>query len=272
MSRLSHPVTFVVLAFSAGCLATAVVFGIHAIGSANACVATDRTDTRPFAERNGSMGSDASVVIDLECADAQITAQPGSDWSLAGDATGGIAPSVDAEAGALAIRSVSADGTPAGQGGLWRIAIPSQHTMTLAFTAQAGSLVADLAAAHIARATVSANAAAADVDLAGTAEVHELFATANGGNIALSLPATDITGDLAVNDGAIRICAPKGSGVRFSGVFDGTASKAFEDAGLVGDGSAWTTVGYAAANTHVEFTVRVSAGRIDLLGPDGCTR
>ena len=97
--------------------------------------------------------------------------------------------------------------------------------------------------------------------------LERLTAHVNGGAASLRLPADDFAADLAVNAGALRICAPSDLGLRIRS--DGTLTATTYD-GLVRDDNAWESPGYATAIHHADVTISANVASVDVNPMGGC--
>ena len=108
------------------------------------------------------------------------------------------------------------------------------------------------------------------IDLDG-ATASRLVVKLNAGDTRIVLPASSLTGDVTVNAGSIRLCAPAGVGLRFSTNDSNiTSSFDFDGAGLVKDGSTWTSPGFATAPVRIDLSTAANAGSVALDPAEGC--
>ena len=110
----------------------------------------------------------------------------------------------------------------------------------------AGDASVDLASARLSRLSFNGNAVGdTRLDLSG-ATVEQLEVEVNAADIAIQLPETaSLTGSVQGNAASVDLCAPAGVGLRFVVDDNITASDNYDEQGLVRNGSAWETPGYA---------------------------
>ena len=224
----------------------------------------------PFAAQRGDLGSDARVTLDLNCGEIVVRTSIGSGWSPEGSDPDGQAPVLPASADRLRIPSRDRTGISLGDGDRWRIALPTDPTLRLDLTLNAGSARLDLAGARVPETSATVNAGSIVLDLGRALDVARLSASANAGSLSITLPAADITGSVSANAGSVELCLPAGAGVRIRTSDNLTASYDFERTGLVRNGTTWESAGYASATTRIDLSASANAGSVVLNPEDGC--
>jgi hypothetical protein len=225
----------------------------------------------PFDTRTGTLGSPATVDIDLNCGDVTIDAGPGGGWSVAGSDPAGDGPEITAASNSLRVRSHDREQVGLVSGGQrWQVTLPRDPATSLNLSVNAGSGTASLAGAHVPTTNASVNAGDIELDLAGAVDVAAVNGSVNAGSMRLTLPASSITGDLSVNAGSIEVCVPDEVGLRFRGSDNPTGSNNFSARGLVQSGGTWTSPSYESAATRIDLSVDVTLGSITLNPESGC--
>ena len=203
-----------------------------------------------FAPQQGTfVGRTALVRLELNCGDMNVTTAGGSGWSLSGSSDEARPPDVTASGDSLGIQSRDRSGFfPFGGGERdeWSVVLPTDPTLDLASSMNAGSAQFGLAAAKLDRARFQVNAGSLRVDLT-EASVARLDVNVNAGSAKLVLPNSSLTGSLEANAGSIQFCTPPGAGVRISTNDNPTGANNFGDRGLVRSGSSWETPGFSSA-------------------------
>jgi hypothetical protein len=226
-----------------------------------------------FPTQNGALGSIGSVSLEVNCADVTVGTTPGSGWTLSGTASDGRMPRLDAGTDRLAIRQadrawVGPFGT-IGDRETWAITLPSDPTLELNATMNAGAATYRLAGAHLSSISMTTNAGSVTVDLSG-ATATSMSYTLNAGSTKITLPASSFSGSFTVNAGSLAFCMPPGVGLQISANDNFLASNNFTERGLSRSGSVWTTPGFASAATRIDLSATVNLGRIELDPGGGC--
>jgi hypothetical protein len=222
-----------------------------------------------FATRQGTFDGPATVDLRLACGDLTVTTAPGSGWQLDAGDPARTPVSIVSSANRLSVNSSGQwrtfDATRAGE--TWTLSLPAETALDLAAEVDAGRGRFDLAGAQLGTVQLAVNAGDARVDL-GTATVGRLSMTVNAASATLLLPASgDTSASLSVNAGSLRICSANTVGLRIHATA-ALASTTFT--GLVHDGDAWQSPGYATATSHADLTVSATLGSVDLNPAGGC--
>ena len=228
----------------------------------------------PFGTQQGSFtGSTADVDIRMNCGNVSVAVAAGTSWSLAGSDEKGIGPTVTASDDALEVRSRDRDGGPFAVFGAkdsWQLTLPATPRLDVDLTLNAGSATMDLGQAAIGRVDLTLNAGSTVVDLTDVTDIEGIDFTLNAGSVGLTLPNRSMTGSIQANAGAVRMCAPAGAGLRLQTGSSVIASYDYADAGLVQDGSVWTTPGFDTAAVRIDLRTQANAGSFSLNPEDGC--
>jgi hypothetical protein len=219
--------------------------------------------------RSGSFGDRSTVELRLDCGTLDVHTAPGTGWQADLRGASGAIPSVDASGDRLAIRSVEqARWRVSGWGGdVIDVTLPTDTRIDLTAEVNAGRGVLDLAGARLGRLGLAVNAGELRADLS-LASLDRLAVDVNAASAWLSLPAgTDLSADLRVNAGALKVCAPADLGIR---IHQDATLAATTYAGLARHGETWETPGYALATHHADVTVSVNVGSVDVNPEGGC--
>ena len=221
-----------------------------------------------LATRQGTFVGAASVDLTLRCGDVSVTTAPGNGWQLqAGDATGEAA-TVDASSNRL---SVSSSGRQRPfdlirGGDTWRLTLPVANRLDLTAEVDAGRGRFDLAGAQLGNVQLAVNAGDTRLDLSQATMAH-LSMRVSAASATVLFPTQDFGADLSVNAGSLRVCAASDLGLRIrSQAVLGSTNYA----GLVHNGNAWESPGYATANHHADVTITANVGSVDVNPIGGC--
>jgi hypothetical protein len=203
----------------------------------------------------------------MSCGDLTVGTTSPNGWSLSGTAPEGRPPNVTASSDRLSIRSAGHAFFEAG-GETWRVGLPSESTLDLSTTLNAGTAHLSLAGMHITTFSGTTNAGQTAIDFSG-ASLGSLSYTVNAGSTKITLPPASLAGSASINAGSLDLCAPPGAGLRIesSSIL---ASNNFEERGLVQTGSTWTSPGYATAAIKIDLSLSANAGNVELDPTGGC--
>lgn len=190
---------------------------------------------------DGTFSGAATVDLEFNCGDLSVEAGAGDAWEVDAEFAGGAEPDISSDGDSLRV-----DANREGVIGFanarqdWSVTLPSDVTLALGVTANAGSSSLALGEMDLSELSVDMNAGEIDVDLAGTA-VAELSASANAGSLSIVVDeATTAEGSLNVNAGSIELCVADGTAVEIT-VNDSniTFSHNLDDSGLDRSGDTW---------------------------------
>ncbi len=222
-----------------------------------------------FATRQGTFDGPASVDLTLACGDLTVTTAPGNGWLLQAGNAGGAGAAVDVSADRL---SVASSGRrhffDLGRGGdAWQLSLPVTNRLDLTAEVDAGRGRFDLAGAQLGNVRLAVNAGDARVDLAQATLAH-LSMHVNAASASLKLPTTsDYSADLSVNAGALSVCATSDLGLR---IRTQTVLASAKFNGLIRNGDAWESPGYATALHHADLAITANVGSVDVNPIGGC--
>lgn len=225
---------------------------------------------RSFPTAGGTFDAQAvSVDLSPACGSLDVTVGDPTAWSVSGTSGDGQPPPIDAGSDRLSVRG-SPNGlfNVFGDGGAFAVRLPSQPTIDLSTTVNAGHATLALGRARVTGLDLTVNAGQAIVDLGAGAAAH-LSTTVNAGSARITLPAGGADGSATVNAGELLLCAPAGMAVRIE-TSGALGSYDLAGSGLVQSGSTWQTPGFDAATTRIDLSTTANAGRIALNPAEGC--
>jgi hypothetical protein len=253
-------VATVVLALVVGLVGgSALASGNAWIGSITDCVATP-TSMNHLTD-GGILGSPASVQLELDCGEVNVSTQPGADWSLSA-AYRGDAPTASDSAANLRIASPNQSG---GHWHRWMLTLPAAATHDISVTANAASATLDLSGTTLASFTAQVNAGNLRIN-GSRASISRLAVSMNAGRARVTLGTGSTSGSLSTNVGAIELCVPTTSGLVLHVPEQLTFSHNLGQRGLVHAGDTWSRAG--AAGQVVELSIQGSVGSF-MLDPEG---
>ena len=269
---------------TAGGLVLAIVPGLVLGGVLGGAATVDLPDWREVraacvdagpasvATREGTFAGEATVDLDLDWGELNVTTAPGTGWQVGMTGAPGRQP--DVEASATDLRGASA--ARAGWAGwrwddcaaeAWRVTLPTGTRLDLATEIAAGEGTLDLPGAVLGELDLVVRAADLDIDL-GAATADEISLRVEAGAADLVLPATgNVAVDVDVDAGAARVCSPAGMALRVHG---SSALASIATPGLVRVGDAWESPDYATSPNRADVTVSVNVGSVDINPEGGC--
>jgi hypothetical protein len=219
----------------------------------------------------GTFGPNATVDVEMSCGDLTVEAATGSVWTLVASTPGGRNPIAVSAPDRLEIRSAERSWFgPFGDdnGDSWRLGLPTDPTLDLRATLNAGTARLNLAGAHLRGLSMTTNAGKTTIDLSH-ATVGSLSYTLNAGQTRILLPSTSMSGSATVNAGDLGLCVAPGTDLRIESNST-LASNNFGARGLTQSGSTWTTPGYGLASAQISLSLSANAGSIELDPAGGC--
>lgn len=259
---LGSAISVIVLGVMVGGLIATGFGGFRAFG---ACGSGDGSGGTSFGNRSGTLDATGRVGIEFNCGTLDVSAVEGSDWSLTGTGPDGRGPDVDATSRTVEIRP-SEDGDFMhflDDASRWQVALPTESTVDLSVTLNAGDGSVNLPGANLDSLSVTVNAGSIDFGLARAEALSGVSVTVNAGSATFALPGGIRGASMTLNAGSIDVCFPSGTPVRVS--WSGAlASNNFDGAGLdkVDDGH-WQTSGFSSAD-GVDLSVSANAGSFSL--------
>ncbi len=264
-----HFVGGLIVAATAGLMfGSLIATGING-GVGFGCV-SDRTGPA-FAGTDGTFAGDGTVGIEMTCGDLKVSTAAGRAWTVSGSSSNGQSPVTNAQSDRLELRAPERSwwgpfGNQKGED--WTVVLPTEPTLSIGSTLNAGTAGLALANAHIRDLSMTTNAGKTTVDLTG-ATVQSLSATVNAGTALITLPMSSMSGSATVNAGRLGLCVPSGVDLRIESSST-LASNNFAQQGLVQTGSTWTTPNYGLSSVHIDLSLTANAGTIDLNPTGGC--
>jgi hypothetical protein len=225
----------------------------------------------PFQTRTGTLGTTASVSLELTCGEATVATANGSGWQVSGTSDAGTSPAINAAGDRLSIRSPNRQGFNLGAGESWTITLPTDPTTSLSATVNAGSAELRMTDAHVTGVDLSVNAGEMHLDLSSAADTRSVNASVNAGSLDIALPAPEgvLTGNLSANAGSISVCVPDGVAlqIRASSSLGGDN---FGSRGLSRNGDVWSNQVAGSSSGRIELTTSANLGSINLNPESGC--
>jgi hypothetical protein len=222
----------------------------------------------------GTLSGETSVNLSVDCGSLSLVAQPGNGWSIAWPADSSHDPQVLASSeGKLRVELGTRHGFGVGgPAAHWDMQLPTDPTIDLAISVNAGSATASLGGAHLSSVSTSVNAGDAKIDLTGASGPTSITGSANAGSLSIALPepSATLTGSLSANAGSVRICAPAGTPLRIRVGDEPLGSNNFAQRGLTQNGSVWTRGPWDTATSRIDLSVSANLGSITLDPEDGC--
>ena len=253
----------------------AIAGGLFAVGAdfADVARACGGGEGRSFPSQQGTLPTSASVGLEIDCGDVTVTTAGGSSWTLAGTAGDGQTPEVAHSADGLEIQSrdrgIFIFGIGQGARDMWALTLPTEPTLRVDASINAGSGRFVLTNAKLDEIAVEGNAATIRVDLTGST-IGDLDVEVNAGSARVQLPNASLSGRLEANAGSLAICLPDGVGLRVSTNENITGSNNFAERGLTRSGDTYETANYGAATNRIQLEVDVNAASVTLNPEDGC--
>ena len=247
-----------------------VVNGVGGFGDGFASCGGGSNGT-PFADQRGTLGTEATVTLQLDCGHIEVASVDGMSWSLSGESHDGSPPVVAEGDDRLVIESRAREGgiqLGGDDGNQWTVELPRDARTSLDLSVNAGSAVGDFDGMRLDGVQVSANAGSAALDLGGATELTSLEASVNAGSLAVTLPAVSMTGDLSANAGSLELCVPDGVNLRILLEDNALGSNNFAEAGMEQFGDGWVLEGDSSATMNI--TASANLGSITLNPEDGC--
>lgn len=250
-----------------------IATGIGSAGGVTSCGFGAGQEGEAFEARTGTFGGDARVRLEMNCGELDAVAADGPGWSVAGTSDGGRAPEIGGLGDQLVVRAPGRSGVDlAADPWRWQVTLPRAVPVAVELSVNAGSGMLDLAGMTVPSLDVSVNAGDARADLSEAGGTRLFEASVNAGALTALLPTPEGTlrGSLSVNAGSADLCVPDGVALRLEAGDQPLGSTNFEDRGLLRSGDTWSTPGYDAATSRIEFDVSVNLGSITLNPEDGC--
>ena len=238
-------------------------FGACGIGGTN-------DPGQAFPTQTGALQPSATVTLDLSCGDAEITSASGTAWTVSGTSDDGTPPTITSN-GDLRVQSPHHSGIDFGHTSRWQVTLPTDRSVQLDVSANAGSVDAALGPMHVPNLSASVNAGSATIDMAEVTGLETLDISANAGSLSLTLPipTTPVNGSISANAGSIEVCVPDAVGLRITSSTS-LGSNNFADRGLTKVGDTWVRTDLVASAPQISLNVSANLGSVTLNPEDGC--
>ena len=222
----------------------------------------------------GTLASEASVSLVVDCGDLTLSSAPGSGWSIAWPAQGVGTPDVGSpDSRTLDARFGQRHGFGVGDpAARWEAVLPEDPAMDVSVELGAGSVRASLGGAHVSSLATTVNAGDAHFDLGTAIGTSLVTGDVNAGSLSVAFPEPGgtLSGALTANAGSIRICAPAGVPLRITMGNQALSSVNFAQQGMAQDGNTWTRGAWGSATSRIDLRVSVNLGSITLDQENGC--
>jgi Putative adhesin len=254
----------VVIALTIGSIGgAALASGNLWLGAIGGCGIGDAGGTTRQLDQSGTIGGSGQVRLQLNCGSIDLSAAPGSGWTLHATYRGDP-PRIGQTADGLRIQSPDSGGDRRQD---WTVRIPTDATKTLELTANAATSRVDLAGAKLDELHGEMNAG--DLRMEATeATIGRLELTMNAGRIRLTLGSTATTGSLSVNAGNIDVCVPAGTGLQLQVEDQLTFVTNLASRGLTHTGNTWTRP--ASGGGLIDLSIEGNAASFNLNPDGGC--
>lgn len=233
--------------------------GVTAFPGISNCLPFDTDGTT--VEESGTFDGPATISIDLDCGQADLTVVPGAGWSASAEIRG-EAPRIDATGTELELRG-PASGAHRQD---WTITAGADQLDAINLTANAAGGTFQLAGASLSSVDADVNAADLRID-ATDATIDELDVGVNAGSVRITLDGAT-TGSLQGNAASIELCVPPDANLVFDVQEQLTFSHDLEDRGLSEDGDTWTRDG---GGPTITLDIEGNAASFRLDPPEGCS-
>ena len=251
----------VVVALTIGGLAgAALAAGPSWLGTITDCapVSADSTSL----DRDGSLSGAATVTVELDCGTFDLVTEPGSAWTVHADYRG-PEPRVQASSSTLTLQGPRDPGSHRQE---WQVGVGADVLRAVEMTINAAASTAALDGATLDSFRADLNAA--DLQLDGSsATIADIDLAVNAGRIRATLGEGAATGSLSANAGAIELCVPPTSALRFDVNDQLTFATNLESRGLTQEGETWTREGSGAL---IDLDVEGNAASFTLDPDGGC--
>jgi hypothetical protein len=236
-----------------------------------ACTGNVPTD---LATESGTFDGDvASVNLEFNCGELNLAMADGTGWTT-GTASDGdrdivIAPSGDS----LAVSATNEEGWNWDGGKQrWDIGLGRDVAYELRVSANAADADLDLAGGTFDRLEIDPNAASLFIDLSGTT-AGDFDMAMNAGSAEIQTDAeTALAGSFTMNAGSFELCVPDEAALRIT-VADGnfTFSHNLEDSGMTRNGDTWFSDTFDGAARFIDLRLEGNAASFTLNPDGGCS-
>jgi hypothetical protein len=259
-----------------GTLLAALILGFGAgalvsVGPSVACTGNVPTD---LTTESGTFAGDAATVnLDFNCGELNVTMAEGSGWTAGTASDGSREITVEAGGDSLDVSATDEEGWNWDGGKQrWDIGLGSGLAYDLEIAANAASVNLDLAGGTFDRLGIDPNAASLSIDLSG-ASVADFDMSMNAGSSEIQTDAeTALAGRFTMNAGSFELCVPDGAALRIT-VADSnfTFAHNLDDSGLTRSGDTWTSDAFNGADRFIDLRLEGNAASFTLNPGGGCS-
>jgi hypothetical protein len=259
-----------------GTVLAALILGVGAgavvtVGPGVACTGNVPTD---LATESGTFsGGSAAVDLDFNCGELNVAMAGGSGWTTGTASTGDREVIVQAGGDSLNVSATNEEGFNWDGGKQrWDIGLGSDVSYDLRVSANAADADLDLAGGTFNLLEIDPNAASLFIDLSGTT-AGDFDMSMNAGSADIQTDAeTALAGRFTMNAGSFELCVPEDAALRIT-VADGnfTFSHNLDDSGLTRSGDTWTSDAFDGADTFIDLRLEGNAASFTLNPSGGCS-
>jgi hypothetical protein len=226
--------------------------------------------TASSVSQSGVFDGPASVELNLQCGNADITTSSDAEWHV--DATNATGRTADISSSANSVKvETEKSGADWFSGGddTWRIALPQQSQLDLRANIDLGEATYDLNGAILTSATFNMNLGTLHVDLSG-AHVGSLTVSTSLASTYVQLDgSSDLTASIKTSLGSFKLCVPSELGLQIKST-DSLSSTDLGHFGMYRTGDQWETPNFGSAAHRAILTIDTSLGSFELQSSGGC--
>jgi hypothetical protein len=249
-------------------------FGAGALVSVGPSVACTGNVPGDLTTESGDFSGDAAAVnLDFNCGELNVAMASGSGWTAGTATTGDREVMVEADSDSLDVSATNEEGWNWDGGKQrWDIGLGSELAYELDISANAADADLDLAGGVFDRLGIDPNAASLFIDLSGTT-VDDFDMSMNAGSAEIQTDAeTALAGRFTMNAGSFELCVPDEAALRIT-VADSnfTFSHNLDDSGLTRSGETWTSDAFDGADRFIDLRLEGNAASFTLNPDGGCS-
>lgn len=219
----------------------------------------------------GTFDGAASVELDFNCGELDVSMAPGSEWVVDARYASGARPEITSSSDSLRVAVEGGGGFIgfANDRQDWDVTLPTDVAIELDIEANAASSRLDLSGADLSAFALDANAGEVRLDLSG-ADASDFGLDANAGSVSITVDGdTSLEGSIGVNAGSVELCVAEGTSVELT-VEDGniTFSHNLDDTDLSRSGDTWRS---GSGTADVRIRIEGNAASFTYNPDGGCS-
>lgn len=245
-------------------------------GISNTCVNLGSSDTATTQDSDLASATEFRLDVELSCGQLEVSRATNASWDVVAVHDAAEAPIIEGTQTDLRLRQAEGgDGFFALSQQArdeWTVQVPADAALSTDVTLNAAEADIDVGDGPIASigGTLNASDATLDLGAATTPSPARLELTLNASSGSVALPVGSLIGDLKVNVSSLELCIPASAEARLR--VDATlSSDDLDSSGLVKDGNAWQTDGYATAATRIELSITSTLSSLTVERPEVCS-